>query len=590
MKAISKTREYLEYCWGILKVKPLLTLAGTVCNVIIFTHWLGLAYCVRQILNGLENGIRGAVLQETAFYLIMMIAVSLLRVAAIMGCYAIDSRRYYYYQNRTRANIMRLIFKKDNMVKVAGNSGKIFETLDDDIPVCLFPPELLTEVTGYTVFTGFSLALLLSINWKVTLFIFIPLSAAIYGVQKLSERMKEKRKENREAHDEVSSFVGDIVDSVLAIKTFGAEAAVLDRYHEGNCRRRRTVLRDILLNSKISALLTGATSIGTVIMMFIAARMMTAGAFGIGDFSLFVGGLGTLASCVDRIVELIYLSKKAEVSYERIVEIAGEENRGRLLDDAGITLKKITSTPYQSKPRVPLVQFAAQNLSFSYEGGNGFQDVNITVQPGELIAIAGGVGSGKSALLGVLAGYMKADSGSLLWNGKEIQDRLNFCVPPNIACSPQRSGFFSSGISTNLCLGCPAAAEEITRAIRLAVLEDTISEMNNGLQTFIGKRGDMLSGGQRQRLALARMFLRNAELNIIDDCVSALDESTQLQFRDRLCGYLKSSRHAAIIAANRTPFLMAADKIFVMQKGRIIAEGQYDELLAGCREFAAMIA
>ncbi|MDR3121241.1 MAG: ABC transporter ATP-binding protein/permease [Clostridiales bacterium] len=601
MKANSKTREYLRFCLDLLRYKPLVTAADFLMNILIFSYGLTEAFLIRQIFNGLEtglkygfdrgleNGARSGIWREVGIYLVLMVVCSLLRVIWIMVNALLDNMRSYYFQNRTRANMLRLLYKQDDMVNVAGNSGKIFERLDDDIPACHFPPELISEVLGFTVITGMSIALLLSINWQVTLFIFIPMSAAIYGVQRLSERMKEKRKENRAVHDEVSAFIGDVADSVLAIKTSGAEASVLARYDEGNRRRTKAVLRDIFFNAKVRALLTCATSVGTVVMMFIAARMITSGTFGLGDFSIFVASLGTLASCVDRIVELIYESKKAEVSYERIVETVGEENRGALSSDAGVTLKGSAPANDRPNPRVPLERFCAKGLSFSYDGDNGFANVNIDLRPGELIAVAGEVGSGKSALLGVLAGYMKADSGELLWNGKTISGGREFCTPPNIACAPQRSGFFSSDIASNLCLGYPAAPEELAGAIRLAALEAAIAGMNGGLNTLLGKKGERLSGGQRQRLGLARMFVRDAELNIIDDCVSALDEPTQLRFRDHLTEYLKGSRRAAVMATNRTPFLCAADKIYVMKNGRVIAEGQYDELLVHCAEFAAMV-
>ncbi len=572
MKAHAKSRAYLRYAMGVLREKPLLTLANIACNALIFSHAAAVAYLVRLILNTLETGVQGNALREIMGYLGLLIAVSLVRIIAIMGCAALDCLRSYYYRHRLRSNMLRLWREKDDVTQVTGQSGRLFELADDDVPACLFPPELLTEVTGFCIFTLIALGTLLSINWRVTLFIFLPLSAAIYGIQKLSEHMKEKRKANREAHDDVSTFIGDVTDSMLAIQTAGVEAAVLAQFGEKNRFRREAVLRDALFNTKVEAMLSVSVSLGVVIMMCICAGMLARGTFRIGDFAIFVGFIGSLASCVDRIVELFYEGKKAEVSYERIVASVGAENAPRLLDDAGITLRESVREEQVMRQRFPLKEFRVEDLSFSYGEKGGFRDVSFSVAPGELVVVAGGVGSGKSTLLGVLSGAMRADGGQLLWNGEAIPDYRTFCVPPNVAFSPQRIRFFSTDIETNLCLGYPAEPKEMAHAAALAALQDTLAGMKNGLHTQIGNRGELLSGGQRQRLSLARMFVRDAELNIIDDCVSALDEQTQLQIRNRLLAHLRSTGHVAIIATNASVFLEAADRILYMQGGAMVAD------------------
>ncbi|GHT55004.1 hypothetical protein FACS1894109_00730 [Spirochaetia bacterium] len=152
--------------------------------------------------------------------------------------------------------LARLALRKPDITRVSGNAGHLFEVLDDDIPAATFPAELLTEVTGYLVYTLIALSMLLAINWRLTLFIFIPMSIAIYGVQRLSERMKERRRINREAHDTASSFISDITDTVLAVKTSGAENAVLKQVDKVNGLRRAAVIRDAAVASMPKGILT----------------------------------------------------------------------------------------------------------------------------------------------------------------------------------------------------------------------------------------------------------------------------------------------------------------------------------------------
>ena len=179
-------------------------------------------FCVMRVLNILQAARVGAFGMAVP-YLAGIMAVAFIRIAAIMGCGSLDAVRSYYYQNRVRSNIMRLLLKRDDVTWIAGHSGPVFEVLDNDVPISTFPAELLTEVTGYFIYTIIALGMLLSVNWRLTLFIFVPLSAAIYGVQILSQHMKERRYANRIAHDAASGFIGDIADAVLAIKAAGTE-------------------------------------------------------------------------------------------------------------------------------------------------------------------------------------------------------------------------------------------------------------------------------------------------------------------------------------------------------------------------------
>ncbi len=589
MKTNSKSAAYLRFFMDTLRYKPLLTIINVICNAGIFSYSAAIAYLVRQILNQLQSGARGSVFASTVPYLFMILAVSLSRIGFIMSCAVLDGKRSYFYQNRVRINILRRIYKRNNITSTAGSSGRIFEVLDDDVPVCLFPPELLTEVTGHFVYTMITIGLLVFINWRVTLFVFIPLSVAIYGVQKLSDRVKEKRKSNREAHDDVSTFIGDVADCVLSIKTAGASSSVLGQFDERNKRRRHAILSDALFNVKIGTVLNLSVTLGVIIMMFVASRLLVGDSFKIGDFSIFIASLGTLGDCINRIVELVYESKKAEVSYERILEAVESQDHRCLLADPGIALKGEISLEKSAVQRQPLEMFEARKLTFTYAGDGGFRDVDMTVRRGEVVAIAGGVGSGKSTLLSVLSGGIKSESGKLLWNSKPVNDTGAFNLPPNMAYSSQRSRFFSSDILTNICLGDDIPSEGISRAVNLAALDEALGEMPNGMHTFIGNRGDMLSGGQRQRLALTRMLARNAELYIVDDCVSALDEATQQRVRDGVLDHIKSSGHGMIIATNLKSFLSVADRIVVLKKGYVVAQGSYPELCKNCEEFMAVV-
>jgi len=565
-----KTKDFLRYSLGLLRYKKGITLLDIFCNAIIFCRMAAITFIVRQVLNILESS-PGTALKLAMPYLFAVLGVVAIRVAAIMSCAVLDTRRAYYYQNRVRVNVLRLLLKKAGIVSVAGRSGPIFEVLGNDIPISTFPAELLSEVSGYFIFTLIALSTLLAINWQLTIFIFIPLSAAIYGIQRLSERMKERRQANRNAQDEASSFITDIIDASLAVKAAGAEVSVLKRYGLVNKNRRSAALKDTLLNANVNVLLGGAVHVGSAIMMFAAARLMAGGSFGLGDFSLFIAYLGTLAECVNRITELAAESRRAEVSYERIMNTAGAENNMALNRDAGISLLRFAAEPQDRIAAgldvcpAPGGFFEARNLSFNYDGGSGsktrgFRNISFKIGPGQIMVISGGTGSGKSTLVSVLMGLMPQDSGECLFDGKPV-DLIN-AGPGFTAGAPQRGGFFSGDLRENVRLGLPVSDDEILAALSLAALDEFARSEH--LSMDLGGRGDRLSGGQRQRLALARAFVRGSRLFIIDDCISALDEDTRGRALDRILSFLRRTGRMAIIAANDPVFINAADQVIIM--------------------------
>jgi ATP-binding cassette subfamily B protein len=348
--------------------------------------------------------------------------------------------------------------------------------------------------------------------------------------------MKERRKKSREAHDAASAFISDVADAALAIKTTGSTDAVLRKYDDVNANRRTVVMKDIVFNERVSALLNGAVCVGSAVMMFMAARLMGGNSFGIGDFSLFIAHLGTFADCTNRMVELVYEARKAEVSYERIADTADIKNAKQLSAGADIELRRTEEVPMADYPVEAFSSFEVRSLCYTYSGEDGFRDVSFSLRPGKMIAVAGGMASGKSTLLSVLMGLMPPDCGEILWDGHSVEslsDRISRCI----AGSPQRGGFFLDDIKTNLCLDVKADDSRIAEALRVAALGDILSS-EEALSKTIGDHGDKLSGGQRQRLALARTILRGASVCVIDDCISALDEDTRKKVLYSLTDYL----------------------------------------------------
>lgn len=573
----------------LLLYRPWIFIISLLCNILIFSHTAAVAYFVREILNTVEIGVRRG--ESTLFgvklFLAGILGVALLRIVVITICAVMDNVQKFYYENLMRNNIMKIIYKQNNIKNIAGKSEKVFEIVDDDVPACAFPAELLSEVLGYVVYSMIAIASLLIINWRVTMYIFIPLSIAIIIIRVSSKKIKGNRKLNREIHEKLSETISDTANLVQTIKLSGAHKSVLNHYEKLNRKRLDVVLKDTLFESGLHAVTGSTVYIGTAIMMLVVAKSMMQGEFPIGDFSMFVCYLGTLADCVDRITELVSETKQAEVSYDRIVELVGKQNENVLTVHYDLrAFKDMEKFEYGCMERMQLKELNVKNLTYCYDNSNGIYDISFSLKPGEVLVVAGGIGSGKSTVLNVLMGIVGKDSGQVFWNGTEIQHPKEVFVPPNVAYTPQNAKMFSSTIRENLLMGKPACNKEIREALYDAVLEDNVVKMENGLDTQVGSRGDRLSGGQKQRLALSRMFIHDAELYVMDDSSSAIDTETEKELWNRFDKNITKNKFACIIASNKKYVLKRADMIIFLKDGYIIDCGKADELSTRCEEFA----
>ena len=283
----------------------------------------------------------------------------------------------------------------------------------------------------------------------------------------------------------------------------------------------------------------------------------------LGAFIAFVSYNESLAWPVRSLGRVLSEMSKAGVSMDRVGYVLNAQEE---------------QDPPQAKP-FEAGDIAFDHVSFRYEGQEVLHDLSFTIRRGETFAILGGTGSGKSTLVQLLDRLYDVESGSITIGGTDLRELARSELRKNIGFVLQEPFLFSQTIRENICAARPEATEEEMReAARIACVDEAISAFPEGYDTVVGERGVTLSGGQKQRVAIARMLLQKTPVMIFDDSLSAVDAETDAKIRSALRETLRDA--TVILISHRIPTLMQADRILVLEDGRLSALGTHEELIA----------
>ena len=395
----------------------------------------------------------------------------------------------------------------------------------------------------------------------------------------LERRFNRYRRATLEATGRITSFVGEVYGGVQAVKVAAAEDDVIRHFEKLNNDRHDVAVRDVLFNSLFRATNTSMGLIGLGLVMLMVAGTMREGSFNIGDFFLFTYLLQHLSWEMFFIGEVIAQHKRTGVSLERLRELTPEAPPELVVQKSKLYMKSDPPEIHirQKGRNDKLRQLNAHNLVYRYPStGRGIEGVNLEIRRGEFVVVTGKIGSGKTTLLRALLGLVEIEEGEIDWNGARIIDPAAFMTPPRVSYTSQAPRLFSDTLRDNILMGQIDRQETITEAVQLAVMEPDIDVLEDGLDTKVGTRGVKLSGGQVQRSAAARMFVREAELLVIDDLSSALDVETEAILWQRL---FERRDVTCIVASHRRAALRRADTIILLEEGKVDAVGSLETLL-----------
>lgn len=567
-----------QFLWRLIRYRPWLYVANA-------TAW-SLIY-LAPVLPGIVTKWFFDMLSGEAAYsfgiwtlVIFLLVAAVVRSVLIILGFVTDVQFRARMGGLLRRNMLSHILKEPGAKAIPVSPGEAISNFRDDVEQSEEMVSWSVDAFGMTTFAVVSFLILLNIDVKMTLLVFVPLVLVVTAAQLSTALLQKYRAASRKATSQVTGAIAEMFGAVQAIQVAGAEDRVIGRFRLLNDQRRNAMLKDKLMNQVLESVFSNSVNIGTGLILLLGAQSMRDGSFTVGDFALFVYYLTFVTQFIQNFGKFLTYYKQSEVSKERMGELLQNAPASKLTEPHPLFLRgelPPLEVPVRSdSDRLDLLEVSG--LTYRYpETGRGIEGIDLRLPRHSFTVITGRIGSGKTTLVRTLLGLLPKDQGAVLWNGREVSDSGSFFVPPRSAYTPQVPRLYSDTWQRNVLLGVEEQPGRLDAAIRSAVMEQDIAGFTAGLDTVIGPRGVKLSGGQAQRTAAARMFVRGAELLVFDDLSSALDVETERKLWERL---FERREATCLVVSHRKAALAYADRILVLKDGRVEAEGSLEELLA----------
>lgn len=500
-------------------------------------------------------------------------------VVVILVSYFIKSVTYYitwllngWVQVRVIRNLRNMIFdhflhqplafyntrRTGDMISLAMNDVMMV----NNALTTTFRP-LIIEPLNIVVMLG----LLFVIQWKLTLISLLVAPVTGFFIYKISQSLRRRARRTQVQLGEVTSRMTETFSGIRIVKAFNGEAVESKRFHNETFKLLKLMFRQIRLqgaNLPITEML--GVTMAVLLLWYGGLQVLKYGVITSEDFMRFIVLLFAMFQPIRNLANVNVPIQTGIAAGERIFGILDMESDIRDVPNA----KHLP--PFEN-------EIVYENVSFQYPGSNipAVEGINLTIKKGEVVALVGASGAGKTTLADLLPRFYDVTGGRLLIDGQDIREVTRYSLRSQLGIVSQETILFNDTIHNNIAYAMEKSREAVVEAARLAHAHQFIQEMDLGYETIIGERGTRLSGGQRQRIAIARALLKNPSILILDEATSALDTESERLVQQAIDRLMKD--RTAIVIAHRLTTILNADKIAVMDRGKIVETGSHSELL-----------
>ncbi len=446
--------------------------------------------------------------------------------------------------------------KGDIMARIAGDVGEVQNSFLSVLEIIVREP--LTII--------FSIAAMLIISPKLTIFIFVFLPVAGFIISAIAKRLRQQSSDVQVEQGIFLSIVEETLNGLKIVKGYNAQAIFNNKFQESTSRFF-SFSNKMMHRQNIATPLSEFLGIVTIaFLLWFGGNMVISGAINAESFLAFMGLSYNILTPIKALSKANNNVKRGNAAAERVLEIIESENP--LKDKANAIIKEKFNSEIKFK-----------NISFKYENEYVLKNFSLTIPKGQTVALVGQSGSGKSTIANLITRFYDVNKGAILLDGIDIRDLTTSSLRNQLGIVTQDAILFNESIKNNmrLLVNENVSDEAIIDALKVANAWEFVKDLPKGINTNIGDSGNKLSGGQKQRISIARAVLKNPPIMVLDEATSALDTESERLVQVALENMMRN--RTSIVIAHRLSTIQNADLIAVMQKGEIIEQGKHNELI-----------